>query len=62
MAFHNEGLEKEMGYISKPFEVKHIKELFEGTDPIMHDLAYNLINGNHNEIDRLSCDNLATGP
>ena len=61
MPFHNEGLKKEMEYISKPFEVKHITGLFEGTDAIMHDLAYNLINGNHHEVDRLTKQALDEG-
>ena len=50
-----------MEYISKPFEIKHITGLFEGTDPIMHDLAYNLINGNHHDVDRLTQQALEEG-
>lgn len=54
MPIHNEGLERELGHITKPFEIKHIRELFENSDPIMHDMAYNLIVGNHQEVDRLT--------
>ena len=54
MPIHNEGLAKEMEYISKPSEVAHIKGLFEGTDPLMHDIAYNLIVGKHLVVDELT--------
>ena len=54
MPIHNEGLEREFSHITKPFEVKHIRELFENSDPIMHDMAYNLIVGNHHDVDRLT--------
>ncbi len=54
MPIHNEGLEREIGHITKQFEIKHIRELFENSDPIMHDMAYNLIVGNHQEVDRLT--------
>jgi 5-methyltetrahydrofolate--homocysteine methyltransferase len=54
MPIHHEGLETELGYITKPFESKHIRSLFEDSDPLMHDLAYHLIVGNHHEVDRLT--------
>ena len=54
MPIHNEGLEREFSHITKPFEIKHIRELFENSDPIMHDMAYNLIVGNHHDVDRLT--------
>lgn len=54
MPIHNEGLEKELEYVAKPSERKHIQGLFEDSDPLMHDIAYNLIVGNHHEVDRLT--------
>ena len=61
MPVAHEGLEKEFGYISKPFEVKHIRGLFEESDPLMHEMAHNLILGNHHEVDRLTKQALDAG-
>ncbi len=58
MPVAHEGLEQEIGYVTKPFEIEHIRALFEGTDPLMHELAYNLIVGNHHDVDRLTKDAL----
>ena len=49
-----EGLEKEMAYVTKPFEIKHIRGLFEDTDPLMQEMAYALITGDQHEVDRLT--------
>ncbi len=54
MPIVHEGLIKEMGHVTRPFEIKHIKELFEDTDPLMQQIAYDLITGNNNEVDRLT--------
>ncbi|MXY46619.1 MAG: cobalamin-binding protein [Chloroflexi bacterium] len=61
MPIHNDGLEQELQWVTKPFEVKHIHGLFEETDPLMHDIAYNLIVGAHLEVDRLTQQALADG-
>ena len=61
MQIHNKGLEKEFGYVTKPAEINHIQSLFEKSAPIMHDLAYNLITGKHNEVDRLTKQALDDG-
>lgn len=61
MPIHNEGLAKEMEYVTKPFEIAHIKGLFETTDSLMHDIAYNLIVGNHTVVDTLTQKALADG-
>ena len=53
MPVAHEGLENELGYVTKPFEVKHIRGLFEHSGPLMHEIAYNLIMGNHHDVDRL---------
>jgi len=57
----HEGLEQEIQYVTKPFEVKHIRSLFEGTDPLMHELAYALIKGDQHEVDRMTAQALNDG-
>jgi 5-methyltetrahydrofolate--homocysteine methyltransferase len=57
----HEGLEQEIQYVTKPFEVKHIRSLFEGTDPLMHELAFNLIKGDQHEVDRMTRQALDSG-
>ena len=61
MPIHNEGLERELAYVTKPFEAKHIRGLFEHTDPLMHEIAYDLIVGAHHEVDRLTRQALDVG-
>ena len=50
----NEGLEEELGYVTKPFEQKHIREQWDEADPLMQEISYQLIVGNHIEVDRLT--------
>lgn len=62
MPIHNESLAKEIEeFISKPFELDHIKSLFENTDALMHDIAYNLIIGKNDIVDTLTQKALADG-
>ena len=61
MQIHNQGLEKEFTYVTKPAEINHIQSLFEKSAPIMHDIAYNLIVGKHTEVDRLTREALDEG-
>ena len=61
MPIHNEGLEKEFEFITKPSELKHIRGLFEDTDPLMHEIAYNLILGHHTVVDELTLKALDEG-
>ena len=61
MTTDHEGLEQEIQYVTKPFEVKHIRSLFEGTDPLMHELAYALIKGDQHEVDRMTAQALRDG-
>ena len=61
MQIHNKGLEKEFGHVTKPAELNHIQGLFEESAPLMHDIAYNLIVGKHNEVDRLTRQGLDEG-
>ena len=48
MPIVNEGIEQELQYVTKPFELDHIKGLFENTDPLMQEIAYALIKGDQN--------------
>ena len=61
MPIEHKGIEKEFGYITKPFEIKHIRSLYEDTDPLMHDVAYALITGDQHEVDRLTKEALERG-
>ncbi len=61
MTTDHKDLEKEFAYVAKEFEAKHIRSLFEGTDPMMHEMAYNLIIGNQHEVDRLTKEALEGG-
>jgi 5-methyltetrahydrofolate--homocysteine methyltransferase len=61
MPIVHEGLKKEIGYVTKPFELKHIQELFEHADPLMQEMAHNLIIGKNHEVDRLTRQALEQG-
>ena len=54
MGTEHEGLKQEFEYVTKPAELEHIKSLFTGKDPLMHETAYALIKGDQHEVDRLS--------
>ena len=55
------GLERELGYVTKPFEQNHIRAQWDEADPLMQNISYNLIVGNHHEVDRLTRQALADG-
>ena len=57
----HEGLERELQYVTNEFESKHIRSLYEGRDPLMHEIAYALITGNDGEVSRLVEQSLADG-
>ena len=61
MTTEHEGLEREIQHVTKPFEIKHIRSLFEGTDPLLHEIAYGLITGDNHEVDRLTKQALDDG-
>jgi len=61
MTTEHEGLAKEIQHVTRPFEVNHISSLFEGTDPLMHEIAYSLITGDQHEVDRLTRQALENG-
>ena len=61
MPLINEGLESELEFISNPSEKGHIRGLFENADPLMQQISYYLIVGDHHEVDRLTVQALDSG-
>ena len=61
MPLEHEGILKELEYVTRPFEIKHIRSLYEDSDPKMHDIAYALIVGDNHEVDRLTSQALEDG-
>jgi 5-methyltetrahydrofolate--homocysteine methyltransferase len=61
MPIAHEGILKELEYVTRPFEVKHVRSLYEDSDPKMHDVAYALIVGDNHEVDRLTRQALDDG-
>ncbi len=61
MPLINEGLESELEFISNPSEKGHIRGLFENADPLMQQISYHLIVGDHHEVDRLTVQALDSG-
>ena len=61
MPIVNEGIISELEYVEKPFELNHIKGLFENTDPLMQETAYALITGDQHAVDRLTRQALDDG-
>lgn len=61
MPITHEGLAREFEFVTKPGEQKHIGEGIDGTDPIMQEIAYELICGNNTDVDRLTKEALDGG-
>ena len=61
MPIVNEGLIKELEYVTNPGELRHIGGQFEQADPLMQDISYNLIVGNNQDVDRLTKQALEEG-
>ncbi len=57
----NEGLEHELGYVTRQFEQDHIRRQWDDADPLMQDISYHLIVGNHHDVDRLTRQALDEG-
>ena len=53
MPIVSQELEKELGYVTRPFEAKHIREIFDKADPLMQEIALCLMQGKHRDVDRL---------
>ena len=57
----HEGLEQELGYVTRQFEQEHIRAQWDVADPLMQEISYNLIVGSHHEVDRLTRQALGDG-
>ena len=57
----NEGLEQELTHVSNPAELQHIRGLFDGSDAMLQQMAYDLIKGDQHEVDRLTKEALEQG-
>ena len=57
----HDGLEQELGYVTRQFEQDHIRAQWDVADPLMQDISYNLIVGSHHEVDRLTRQALGDG-
>ena len=55
------GLERELSYVTRPVEHNHIRAQWDDADPLMQDISYNLIVGNHHDVDRLTTQALGDG-
>jgi 5-methyltetrahydrofolate--homocysteine methyltransferase len=53
MPIVNEGILKELGYVTRPAELKHITGIFEPTDPLMQSLAHAVITGDQHGVSRM---------
>ena len=61
MPIAHDGLEKEMLHISKPSEEKHIRELFDGVESLMLEIAFGLVSGDDKAVDLLTKQAIAEG-
>lgn len=61
MPIVNDGLQNELGHVTKPFELNHLTDLISKTDPLMQDIAYALITGDQHEVDRMTKEALDQG-
>ena len=61
MPIVNEGIKSELRHITKPFELKHIQEMFERAVPLLQEIAYALIRGDQHEVDRMTRQALDEG-
>ena len=61
MTIVNDGLEQELGHVANPAELRHIRGLFDESDALMQQIAYDLITGHNVEVDRLTQEALDQG-
>ena len=57
----HEGLEQELGWVTRQFEQEHIRGQWDHADPLMQQISYELIVGSHHEVDRLTVQALGEG-
>ncbi len=61
MAIVNEGLEKELKWVTKPEESLRIRGVLENADGLLQEMAHDVIIGNQHEVDRLTREALERG-
>ena len=61
MPIVHDGLQQELGYIENSSELRHISAQWDEAEPIMQEISYNLVIGNHNNVDRLTKQALTEG-
>lgn len=61
MGIVHEGLKKEFEYVTRKGERIHIGQQFDSGDLFLQEIAYNLIIGNHIEVNRLTEEGLNNG-
>ncbi len=61
MPIVNEGLEKELAYVTQPEENRRIRRTLERGDPLMQEIAHALILGRNHDVDRLTKQALEQG-
>ena len=61
MAIVNDDLEKELEYVSNPAELRHVRKLFDQSDSLLQQLAYDLIVGDQHEVNRITGEALESG-
>ena len=61
MPIVNEDLKQQLGFITRPTEITHITELFEGVEPQFQEMAVALIRGDQHTVDRMTKEALDQG-
>ena len=61
MAIVNEGVKRELEYVTRPAELERLTKLFAGADPLMQDISHGLIIGDQHVVDRLTQQALESG-
>lgn len=61
MSIVNEGLEKELNYVTRPDESSRIRMVLEKAEGTLQEIAYDVIIGNQHEVDRLTREALDKG-
>ena len=58
---NHEALEREFDYVTNPVEEKHNRSLYDGQEPLMHEIAYALITGSDGDVASLVAKGLEDG-
>ena len=61
MAITNEGIEEELEWVTNPDESEKLCAIFEKADPIMQGIAYGVIMGEQDDVDKLTREALDKG-